>query len=172
APGGSWRREQQRPHAARPSFCSRRSPPRTWPCAPFTWSWTPRGVSIATTPRSSPSTGPSPLPPPTSAPPGSSTPRRSSRRRIARAPSSSSTGRAHAELGQTEAATRQFAQLIAEAPRSYYGILASRRAPHVQPSPGRNPASAQLAASLPADPRELLQAEAPWARVEALRAVG
>src|SRR5439155_1698184 len=38
-------------------------------------------------------------------------------------------GRAHAELGQTEAATRQFAQLIAEAPRSYYGILASRRAP-------------------------------------------
>jgi len=81
-------------------------------------------------------------------------------------------GRAHAELGQTEAATRQFAQLIAEAPRSYYGILASRRAPHVQPSPGRNPASAQLAASLPADPRELLQAEAPWARVEALRAVG
>ena len=81
-------------------------------------------------------------------------------------------GRAHAELGQTEAATRQFAQLIAEAPRSYYGILASRRAPHVQPSPGRNPVSAQLAASLPADPRELLQAEAPWARVEALRAVG
>jgi len=81
-------------------------------------------------------------------------------------------GRAHAELGQTEAATRQFTQLIAEAPRSYYGILASRRAPHVQPGPGRNPSSAQLAASLPADPREMLQAEAPWARVEALRAVG
>ena len=81
-------------------------------------------------------------------------------------------GRAQAELGQTEAATRQFAQLIAEAPRSYYGILASRRAPRLPPGPGRNPVSVQLAASLPVDPRELLQADAPWARVEALRAVG
>src|SRR5947208_105652 len=71
-----------------------------------------------------------------------------------------------------EGAIVQLDRLVAAAPRSYYGILASRRAPHVQPSPGRNPASAQLAASLPADPRELLQAEAPWARVEALRAVG
>jgi soluble lytic murein transglycosylase len=81
-------------------------------------------------------------------------------------------GRAQAELGQAEAATRQFTQLIGEAPRSYYGILAARRAPQIQPGPGRNPSSAQLAASLPADPRELLQAEAPWARIEALRVVG
>jgi peptidoglycan lytic transglycosylase len=81
-------------------------------------------------------------------------------------------GRALTERGELDGAARQFAQLVSEAPRSYYGVLASRRAPRAQPSPGRNPASAQLAATLPADPRELLQSDAPWARIEALRAVG
>jgi len=81
-------------------------------------------------------------------------------------------GRALTERGELDGAARQFAQLVSEAPRSYYGVLASRRAPRAQPSPGRNPVSAQLAATLPADPRELLQADAPWARIEALRAVG
>jgi soluble lytic murein transglycosylase len=61
---------------------------------------------------------------------------------------------------------------VAEAPRSYYGVLAARRAPRAQPNPARNAASAQLAASLQGDPRETLQADAPYARVEALRAVG
>jgi soluble lytic murein transglycosylase len=80
--------------------------------------------------------------------------------------------RAQAERGEVEGAARQFAQLISESPRSYYGVLAKQRAPHVQPSPGRNPASAQLAATLPAEPRDALQADAPYARVEALRSVG
>jgi soluble lytic murein transglycosylase len=73
---------------------------------------------------------------------------------------------------QADSAAKYFAQLISESPRSYYGILASRRAPRLLPAPGRNPAAAQLAASLPGDPRELLQADPPYARVEALHAVG
>jgi soluble lytic murein transglycosylase len=81
-------------------------------------------------------------------------------------------GRTHEQRGDAEGAARQFASVMAEAPRSYYGVLAARRAPRAQPSQGRNPASAQLAASLPVDPRETLQADAPYARVEALRAVG
>ena len=81
-------------------------------------------------------------------------------------------GRTHEQRGDAEGAVRQFANVVAEAPRSYYGVLAARRAPRAQPNQGRNPASAQLAASLPVDPRETLQADAPYARVEALRAVG
>jgi soluble lytic murein transglycosylase len=81
-------------------------------------------------------------------------------------------GRAHEQRGDAEAAARQFASVVAEAPRSYYGVLAARRSPRSQPNPARNPLSAQLAASLPADPRETLQADPPYARVEALRSVG
>jgi peptidoglycan lytic transglycosylase len=81
-------------------------------------------------------------------------------------------GRTHEQRGDAEGAARQFARVIAEAPRSYYGVLAARRAPRVHPNPARNPASAQLAASLPVDPRDPLQADAPYARVEALRSVG
>ena len=81
-------------------------------------------------------------------------------------------GRTYEQRGDAEGAARQFANVVAEAPRSYYGVLAARRAPRAQPNQGRNPASAQLAASLPVDPRETLQADAPYARVEALRAVG
>jgi len=81
-------------------------------------------------------------------------------------------GRAHEQRGDAEGASRQFDSVVAEAPRSYYGVLAARRAPRARPNPARNPASAQLAASLPVDPRETLQADAPYARVEALRAVG
>jgi soluble lytic murein transglycosylase len=81
-------------------------------------------------------------------------------------------GRTHEQRGDAEGAARQFASVIAEAPRSYYGVLAARRSPRSQPNPARNPASAQLAASLPVDPRETLQSDAPYARVEALRAVG
>jgi len=81
-------------------------------------------------------------------------------------------GRTHEQRGDADAAARQFASVVSEAPRSYYGVLAARRAPRAHPNPARNPASAQLAASLPADPLETLQADAPYARVEALRAVG
>jgi tetratricopeptide (TPR) repeat protein len=81
-------------------------------------------------------------------------------------------GRTHEQRGDAEGAARQFANVVAEAPRSYYGVLAAHRAPRAQPNQGRNPVSAQIAASLPVDPRETLQADAPYARVEALRAVG
>src|SRR5215467_4958327 len=65
-----------------------------------------------------------------------------------------------------------FSMLVAESPRSYYGVLAARRVPRASAGSGKNPAAAQLAASLPSDPKELLQADAPYARVEALHAVG
>src|SRR3990172_2123807 len=81
-------------------------------------------------------------------------------------------GRTHEQRGDAEGAARQYAHVVAEAPRSYYGVLAARRAPRAHPTPARNRSAAQLAASLPVDPRETLQADAPYARVEALRAVG
>jgi len=82
------------------------------------------------------------------------------------------TGRAQAAAGQAESAIKHFTMLISESPRSYYGVLAARRVPRVSASASKHPAAAQLAASLPSDPRELLQADAPYARVEALHAVG
>jgi soluble lytic murein transglycosylase len=75
-------------------------------------------------------------------------------------------GRASEERGAREQAVRQYAQLVADAPRTYYGVLAGRRATaHVAPS--RPPA-----VSLPADPLEPLKADGRYARIEALRAVG
>jgi len=82
------------------------------------------------------------------------------------------TGRAQTAAGQTESAAKYYVQLISESPRSYHGILASRRASRLPTGAGRNPAAMQLAASLPADPREFLQTDAPYARIEALHAVG
>lgn len=81
-------------------------------------------------------------------------------------------GRAHEQRGDADGASRQFANVLADAPRSYYGILAARRAPGSRPNPARNPASAQLAGSLPVDPREILHEDAPYARIEAIRSVG
>jgi len=82
------------------------------------------------------------------------------------------TARAQAAAGQTESAIKHFTMLVSESPRSYYGMLAARRGPRMSASAGKNPAAAQLAASLPGDPRELLQADVPYARVEALHLVG
>jgi soluble lytic murein transglycosylase len=73
--------------------------------------------------------------------------------------------RASEQLGAAELAARQFAQVQADAPRSYYGILAGRRAAASPPKSTPGPA-------LPADPREPLRGDARFARVEALRAVG
>ena len=82
------------------------------------------------------------------------------------------TARAQASAGQTESATKHFSMLVSESPRSYYGVLAARRVPRTSANAGKQHAAAQLAASLPSDPKELLQADAPYARVEALHAVG
>jgi soluble lytic murein transglycosylase len=77
-------------------------------------------------------------------------------------------GRANEVRGEREQAERQFAQVVAEAPRTYYGVLAGRRTPG-QPVPARAPAAA---VALPADPLEPLRADGRYARIEALRAVG
>jgi soluble lytic murein transglycosylase len=74
-------------------------------------------------------------------------------------------GRAREEQGDTALAERHFTQLLAEAPRSYYGVLAARRAARAPQSPPRP------AVSLPAEPLSLLAADVQYAKVEALRAV-
>jgi soluble lytic murein transglycosylase len=77
--------------------------------------------------------------------------------------------RAREERGEREAAQREYVRLLQDAPRSYYGVLASRR--------GARPLAAGAAASappvaLPADPLEPLRGDPRWARADALRAVG
>lgn len=74
--------------------------------------------------------------------------------------------RADEQRGDVEAAAARFTELVAEAPRSYYGILAARRST-------RLPTSHSMAlVTLPSDPFEPLRADPGYARVEALRAVG
>jgi soluble lytic murein transglycosylase len=77
------------------------------------------------------------------------------------------TGRAWQESGDAEAAGRQFAQLLGESPRSYYGVLAAHR--------GARPVSAHEDApgpALPVDPLQPLQGEIRFVRAQALRMVG
>ena len=77
-------------------------------------------------------------------------------------------GRADELRGEAKLAVRRFVQLQGEAPRSYYGVLASQRSGHRSPGVRSSPTPV----TLPADPLEPLQADAGYARVEALRAVG
>jgi soluble lytic murein transglycosylase len=75
-------------------------------------------------------------------------------------------GRTWERRGARDEAARQFAQLVRDAPRTYYGVLAARRVP---------PAAGGAAASpftFPTDPLEALQGDARYARAAALRAVG
>ncbi len=77
------------------------------------------------------------------------------------------TGRAWQESGDADAAGRQFAQLLSESPRSYYGVLAARRA--------ARPVTAQedpAGPALPVDPLAPLQGKSRFARAQALRMVG
>ncbi|MBI4610968.1 MAG: transglycosylase SLT domain-containing protein [Candidatus Rokubacteria bacterium] len=76
-------------------------------------------------------------------------------------------GRCREALGEPDAAQRFFRRLLAEAPRSYYGILASRRVRGAGEAPGGS-----LPLRLPSDPLAPLAAELRFAKVEALRAVG
>jgi len=75
-------------------------------------------------------------------------------------------GRAWERRGDREQAARQFTALVRDAPRSYYGILAARRAPTA------TPAAAGPAFTFPSDPLEALQGDARYARAETLREVG
>ncbi|OGL16866.1 MAG: hypothetical protein A3F92_16610 [Candidatus Rokubacteria bacterium RIFCSPLOWO2_12_FULL_71_22] len=74
--------------------------------------------------------------------------------------------RAHEQTGGAEPAARAYAQVLAVAPRSYYGVLAAARVL----APVANGARATL--SLPAEPQAALANDPQWARVELLRRIG
>jgi soluble lytic murein transglycosylase len=75
-------------------------------------------------------------------------------------------GRALERRGDREQAARQFAQLVREAPRTYYGLLAAKRAPGAPVGGGPG------AFAFPSDPLEALQGDERFARAVALRGVG
>jgi soluble lytic murein transglycosylase len=75
-------------------------------------------------------------------------------------------GRAWERRGDREQAARQFAQLVKDSPRTYYGLLAAKRAPAVSVGGG----AASFA--FPADPREGLLGDLRFDRALALREVG
>jgi len=74
-------------------------------------------------------------------------------------------GRAWERRGDRDQAGRQFAQLVKDAPRTYYGLLAAKRAPAAA-------AGAGASFAFPADPREGLAGDPRFDRAVALREVG
>jgi soluble lytic murein transglycosylase len=74
-------------------------------------------------------------------------------------------GRAWERRGDRDQANRLFGQLVRDVPRTYYGLLAAKRAPSGTPG-----TAAPFA--FPADPLEALQGDTRFARAEALRGVG
>jgi soluble lytic murein transglycosylase len=77
-------------------------------------------------------------------------------------------GRVWERRGDRDQAVRQFAQLVKDSPRTYYGLLAAQRAPVA----GRGAAAGQGPFAFPADPLEGLQGDARFDRAAALREVG
>ena len=77
-------------------------------------------------------------------------------------------GRALERKGDREQAGRQYALLLKDAPRTYYGLLAAKRAPT---APAGTAAGA-AAFTFPSDPLEALQGDERFLRAGALRAVG
>ncbi|MEX2222924.1 MAG: transglycosylase SLT domain-containing protein, partial [Candidatus Rokuibacteriota bacterium] len=89
-------------------------------------------------------------------------------------------GRAWERRGDREQAARQFAQLVKDQPRTYYGLLAAKRAPAApagrgaaegEPS-GNKKSEGPGPFAFPADPLEGVQGDARFDRAAALRAVG
>src|SRR4029077_17724344 len=74
--------------------------------------------------------------------------------------------RARERRGDGEQAARQFGTLVRDAPRTYYGLLAAKRAPGAGAPAGASPFA------FPADPLEALQGDAPFARAAAPRGGG
>jgi soluble lytic murein transglycosylase len=74
-------------------------------------------------------------------------------------------GRATEQTGSRESAEALYRRVLSEAPRSYYGMLVSRRAaiPVEAPEPGLR---------LPANPREAVAEDPRFLRVELLRRIG
>jgi len=89
-------------------------------------------------------------------------------------------GRAWERRGDRDQAARQFAQLVKDSPRTYYGLLAAGRAPAVRGAAGGEPSGSGKSApttgtgpfAFPADPREGLQGDPRFDRAAALREVG
>ena len=75
-------------------------------------------------------------------------------------------GRVWERRGDRDQAARQFAQLLKDSPRTYYGLLAAPRAP------GAGVAAGPAPFVFPADPLEGLQGDARFDRAAALRGVG
>ena len=75
-------------------------------------------------------------------------------------------GRALAEQGDTEGAGRFFARVLAETPRTYYGVLAAARLPE------RAATGARAPLTLPFEPSRAVAADPGFARVELLRRIG
>jgi soluble lytic murein transglycosylase len=75
-------------------------------------------------------------------------------------------GRAHERGGQRGRAEQEYARILRESPRSYYGLLAARRvAKAVEPA-------GEPSVKLPADPQEVLAVDPGFARVDLLRRLG
>ncbi len=79
------------------------------------------------------------------------------------------TGRAQEQMTGLAAAEPTYRRVLAEAPRSYYGVLAAHRVPTVG-APG--PSATESAIRLPADPREAVIDDPGFVRVELLRRIG
>lgn len=76
-------------------------------------------------------------------------------------------GRVREQTAGAQAAAELYRKVLAEAPRSYYGILAARRSSAAAVVAGGEPAI-----RLPADPQEAIGADPGFARVELLRRLG
>ncbi len=89
-------------------------------------------------------------------------------------------GRVWERRGDRDQAARQFAQLVRDSPRTYYGLLAAKRAPAGQgaaegePSGSGKavPATSPTPFAFPADPSEGLQGDPRFDRAAVLREVG
>src|SRR5438034_5437866 len=75
-------------------------------------------------------------------------------------------GGARAAQGDGEVAERLFTQVLAEVPRSYYGVLAATRLP------GRAVPGVKARVTLPDEPSQAVAADPGFARVELLRRIG
>jgi soluble lytic murein transglycosylase len=83
-------------------------------------------------------------------------------------------GRAREQTLGREAAERLYRRLVAEAPRSYYGLLAVRRLADRPSRDETEPAtsSRETVLRLPADPEEAFSADPGFVRVDLLRRIG
>jgi soluble lytic murein transglycosylase len=79
------------------------------------------------------------------------------------------TGRAKDQLGAHEAAQGAYRRVLAEAPRSYYGLLAERRTAGPREVVRDHP---EPAVRLPADPRDAVAGDPGFERVDLLRRLG